>query len=895
MPSMLSPPALSERPPVLAVQPKSIAPAPAQPRRGRVLFREQEEGVKAMMGIENGVTLEWTACKLEPTPLASATAIASGRGGLLADEPGMGKTLQVLELVRRSDTFPGPPTVVVAQITLLNQWEVEARAAGFSNPLLVDTRTPMPSPEVLSHCGVIITSYSVVIAHFNTRARAPCVLDDGELDDSESDFGDEEEIAPVMTARTPWLFAENFHFHRLVADEAAVLCNMTTMHSRAMVALADRLADPLTAAGGRVWYVSATPVQNDSTRDIVAALRFVNLRELSTPVRERSTAEVLMDAVNTNCVKVDLANGASVRPVPGTRSSDVATQWHTMRTRLAHMLTEYGGVRSVYRLAIEDPGDYMLKWVYLRQRMIRRSRWAAQETVKTGVSAPLNPLLSAAPSVANTSWIDSTARSRVSAGLRDSKVLSQFMVFMGTSAHALCFQGASSSRDCARIQALRFVQGARIVHRRAISGDSADGLIDLKHVPVLNKRKAAANRMKRRASPVKDIAPLDGVDQDFALRRHLHVVRSKRRRHGAHTGDRDVIASRAAPGGTASVKESMHSVDMVTAMRARLSSPSVKLHEISVDLTHPWEVTAYTELADLGAHCLDCVQSGTSFRMNDSSDETDSGSVATLPHVFSVIMRLRQLCCGIYDGSNERVRAEAHASMQSTRDKLPAKLRALANMLIRNDDGIADRGFLLMSHWIKPLKLVATVLNRMMGWRLDHEVIILHGTLTRQQRFELLDRLNLPGRDGIMVCLATTQVGGVGLNLGMFNDLIVWTRGWNPAALTQTVARIDRPGGRPGPLSVYLMHVNHSIEEHVRNIAADKGIDGLRMLGDSCVITADTLGADVWKKAPPVLSVSSMRRILRQRPIIPSLDPLGASPPMSSEWEVLEEGTVTVE
>jgi len=104
------------------------------------------------------------------------TDAASPRGGLLADDMGLGKTLQVLcMLARRAEEGRLRPSLIVAPVSLLKNWEQEARRfIPAAVPSIVDVRNvPRGAEASLANFDLVLTSYETLAARDVELGRIP--------------------------------------------------------------------------------------------------------------------------------------------------------------------------------------------------------------------------------------------------------------------------------------------------------------------------------------------------------------------------------------------------------------------------------------------------------------------------------------------------------------------------------------------------------------------------------------------------------------------------------------------------------------------------------------------------------------------------------------------------
>ncbi|CAK9099566.1 unnamed protein product [Durusdinium trenchii] len=204
------------------------------------------------------------------------------RGGILADEMGMGKTVEMISLLLAS---PVTLSLVVVPPTCLPQWCQELRE--WTKPGAIEVLTYAGAkrtlPEDLGQkrgTTVVLTTYATLEREFrrlvcqaeeqpNHKRRRQLSVEDDEMRDGEQleeasqvDLWDEQlglDFAQSTLFKTKWT--------RIILDEAHRIKNTHGGTSQAAVNL----------RGKRRWCISGTPVQN-RIGDIYGLLRFLRMR-----------------------------------------------------------------------------------------------------------------------------------------------------------------------------------------------------------------------------------------------------------------------------------------------------------------------------------------------------------------------------------------------------------------------------------------------------------------------------------------------------------------------------------------------------------------------------------------------------------------------------------------
>lgn len=243
----------------------------------------------------------------------------TSRGGILADEMGMGKTVEIMALVAANPSeitheayvFPGPmgdvapskrkktavstafarptspsiqtplgtlprsrATLVVVPVTLLEQWANEIRAKAPSLVLMMyhgpDRSNHKFFPYNMLTPDIVLTSYTMIVHDRSTRSdRTKGRGKKGKEKAVSTDAPEDEKLAADAHGPDSLLFKyplEYIHWHRIVVDESHTLKQSETQTSK----LCRKLSSSLR------WCCTGTPMQT-KVEDLIGQLQFINL------------------------------------------------------------------------------------------------------------------------------------------------------------------------------------------------------------------------------------------------------------------------------------------------------------------------------------------------------------------------------------------------------------------------------------------------------------------------------------------------------------------------------------------------------------------------------------------------------------------------------------------
>ncbi len=168
------------------------------------------------------------------------------------------------------------------------------------------------------------------------------------------------------------------------------------------------------------------------------------------------------------------------------------------------------------------------------------------------------------------------------------------------------------------------------------------------------------------------------------------------------------------------------------------------------------------------------------------------GDTISVQHVFSLVMRLKQIC------NFDPLTGES------------AKLERL--MTDMEEVAASGRKAIVFSQWVEPLLVLAQALDRF-------GPLQYHGRIPQAERTPTLDRFrDDPDKH---VLLMSYGSGSVGLNLQFTNYVFLFDRWWNPAVEDQAINRAHRIGQRR-PVTVTRFQAEDTIEGRIAGILEAK-------------------------------------------------------------------------
>lgn len=111
------------------------------------------------------------------------------------------------------------------------------------------------------------------------------------------------------------------------------------------------------------------------------------------------------------------------------------------------------------------------------------------------------------------------------------------------------------------------------------------------------------------------------------------------------------------------------------------------------------------------------------------------------------------------------------------------------------------------------------IIQKLVSKKLKTDVLFLHGSLTQQNRSQIIDKFQNDASCKILV--ATLKTGGVGLNLTAAQNVIHYDLWWNPAIENQATDRVHRIGQK-SDVMVYRFITKGTLEEVIDEMSKNK-------------------------------------------------------------------------
>jgi SNF2 family DNA or RNA helicase len=171
---------------------------------------------------------------------------------------------------------------------------------------------------------------------------------------------------------------------------------------------------------------------------------------------------------------------------------------------------------------------------------------------------------------------------------------------------------------------------------------------------------------------------------------------------------------------------------------------------------------------------------------------TELGELATIQHVFELVLRLKQIC-----------NFDPATGDSSKFERLAADLDEVA---------ASGRKAIVFSQWVSTLQTLAARLAALRPAQY-------HGQIKPKQRDAILQQFRDDRRQHVM--LLSYGAGGVGLNLQFAEYVFLFDRWWNPAVEDQAINRAHRIGAA-GPVTVTRFLALDTIEQRIDQVLREK-------------------------------------------------------------------------
>lgn len=208
---------------------------------------------------------------------------------------------------------------------------------------------------------------------------------------------------------------------------------------------------------------------------------------------------------------------------------------------------------------------------------------------------------------------------------------------------------------------------------------------------------------------------------------------------------------------------------------------------------------------------------------------TEAGDGVSIPQVFELIMRLKQIC------NFDPVTGES-----SKLERLEADLEEVAK---------SGRKAIVFSQWVETL-------YRLKQHLFPFGIAEYHGKIPHRQREEMIERFR--NDKNIHVILMSYGAGSVGLNLQFAEYVFLFDRWWNPAVEDQAINRAHRIGAA-GPVTVVRFISTDTVEERIDRVLREKRelsefiLSGAQGMNASTGLNQDELFGLFNLRVPPKL------------------------------------------
>ncbi|KAK5047543.1 hypothetical protein LTR84_006640 [Exophiala bonariae] len=184
----------------------------------------------------------------------------SNKGGILADDMGLGKTVQSIALMLDRPPAPGTfrPTLIVAPVALMHQWEREinkfVKRSSHMNIYVYHGASKRASWAAMKSYDVVLTTYGTLAAELKRQLAW------------EEKLKLVPDAQPSASQQCP-ILSDRSHFHRIILDEAQ---NIKNRSAKAALAACRIRADYR-------WALSGTPMQNN-VEEMYSLVKFIRIR-----------------------------------------------------------------------------------------------------------------------------------------------------------------------------------------------------------------------------------------------------------------------------------------------------------------------------------------------------------------------------------------------------------------------------------------------------------------------------------------------------------------------------------------------------------------------------------------------------------------------------------------
>ncbi|KAJ3187887.1 hypothetical protein HDU85_006280 [Gaertneriomyces sp. JEL0708] len=209
----------------------------------------------------------------------------SNKGGILADDMGLGKTVQSIAVMVSNRPSVRKPTLIVAPVSLILQWEAEIEEKvkpGVLKTYVYYGAKREKDPAYLASFDVVFTSYALVGQEWQHKISVPKVrANQVETENGRTVYEEVSSDADPEKARVTSGPLFHVDWHRVILDEAHTIKNKDTRSAKGCRHL----------RGTYRWCLTGTPMQN-SIGELYSLIQFLRIKPFNDWGEFRTKIEV---------------------------------------------------------------------------------------------------------------------------------------------------------------------------------------------------------------------------------------------------------------------------------------------------------------------------------------------------------------------------------------------------------------------------------------------------------------------------------------------------------------------------------------------------------------------------------------------------------------------------